>query len=73
MSTESPHQRRTPDGLTLAVYCSRGTQDFRCVSLSPATPTSRTTRSDSSGPKAPPAAGSPISPRASAATRGPPR
>ena len=25
MSTESPHQRRTPDGLTRAVYCSRGT------------------------------------------------
>ena len=38
-----------------------------------ATPTSRTIRSDSSGPRAPPAAGSPISPRASAATRTPPR
>ena len=34
---------------------------------SSATPTSRTTRSDSSGPRAPPAAGSPISPPSSAA------
>ena len=25
MSTESPQQRRSPDGLTRAVYCSRGT------------------------------------------------
>ena len=39
---------------------------------SSATPTSRTTTSGSSGPRAPPAAGSPISPRASAATRTPP-
>ena len=38
-----------------------------------ATPTSRTTRSGSSGPRAPLAAGSPISPPSSAATRGPPR
>ena len=38
-----------------------------------ATPTSRTIRSGSSGPTAPPAAGSPISPRSSAAPRGPPR
>ena len=36
------------------------------------TPTSRTTTSGSSGPTAPPAAGPPISPRSSAATRGPP-
>ena len=36
------------------------------------TPTSRTTWSGSSGPTAPPAAGPPISPRSSAATRGPP-
>ena len=35
------------------------------------TPTSRTTTSGSSGPTAPPAAGPPISPRSSAATRGP--
>ena len=38
-----------------------------------ATPTSRTTRSGSSGPRAPLAAGPPISPRSSAAPRGPPR
>ena len=38
-----------------------------------ATPTSRTTRSGSSGPTAPLAAGPPISPRSSAAPRGPPR
>ena len=36
------------------------------------TPTSRTTWSGSSGPTAPPAAGPPISPPSSAATRGPP-
>ena len=36
------------------------------------TPTSRTTWSGSSGPTAPPAAGPPISPRSSAAPRGPP-
>ena len=36
-------------------------------------PTSRTTRCDSSGPTAPPAAGSPISPPSWAAPRGPPR
>ena len=38
-----------------------------------ATPTSRTIRFGSSGPRAPPAAGPPISPRSSAAPRGPPR
>ena len=53
-----PHARSAPRGRPWA---------------SSATPTSRTTRSGSSGPRAPPAAGSPISPRASAAPRTPPR
>ena len=38
-----------------------------------ATPTSRTIRSGSSDPRAPPAAGPPISPPSSVAPRGPPR
>ena len=38
-----------------------------------ATPTSRTIRSGSSGPRAPPVAGPPISPPSSAGPRGPPR
>ena len=71
----TPHKTgsTTTPGDSLATVPPTRTFGLQGPTLGPSsTPTSRTTTSGSSGPSAPPAAGLFISPRSSAATRGPP-